>query len=297
MSLRAASSKRTRRQAKGRKPKRFVLRQRHSRSVRSKSAPVLVIGVGNLARGDDGVGLLVARKLRACVKKLFGVPASAGLEGRSTLTRKFHTRLGLPTACSRNLQVAIPGQTLAARRKLKFAATACEISGLKRGHQARVAAHARSSTHALRGAKLRRTKIVEATGESAGLMELWRGAEDVILVDAVQSGAKPGTIHRLDARTERVPIQFFHCSTHAFGVAEAVELGRLLGQLPPRLVIFGVEGRHFSVGQRLSPAVAASVEEAARRIRCDIENVPLAARTQGAGHSVAATKGRPKTNH
>jgi len=67
--------------------------------------------------------------------RLFGVHASACPDVRCTLkgghlTRKFHTRLGLPTACSRNLQVAIARRPWAARRKLKFAATAYEISGL-----------------------------------------------------------------------------------------------------------------------------------------------------------------------
>jgi len=50
--------------------------------------------------------------------------------GTSLLTREFHTRLEWPTACSRNLQVAIARRTWAVRRKLKFAATAGEISGL-----------------------------------------------------------------------------------------------------------------------------------------------------------------------
>ena len=59
-----------------------------------------------------------------------GVHASACWAGADSLTRKFHTRLEWPTACSRNLQVAIARRPWAARRKLKFAATACEISGL-----------------------------------------------------------------------------------------------------------------------------------------------------------------------
>ena len=40
----------------------------------------------------------------------------------------------------------------------------------------------------------------------------------------VQSGAAPGTIHRLDATETPVPSRFFHYSTHAFSVAQAVEL-------------------------------------------------------------------------
>jgi len=47
--------------------------------------------------------------------------ALAGFVNR--LARKFHTRLEWPTACSRNLQVAIARRTWAVRRKLKFAAS------------------------------------------------------------------------------------------------------------------------------------------------------------------------------
>ncbi|MBM3892546.1 MAG: hydrogenase maturation protease [Verrucomicrobia bacterium] len=103
--------------------------------------------------------------------------------------------------------------------------------------------------------KLPRVTVVEATGEGTALMELWQDAGTVILLDAVQSGAAPGTLHRLDARAQTVPTRFLRCSTHAFGVAEAIELARALDQLPPRLLIFGVEARDFSQGTGLSPEV------------------------------------------
>jgi len=86
--------------------------------------------------------------------KAFGVPASAGKPDR--LTRKFHTRLEWPAACSRNLQVAIAGRPWAARRKLKFAATACEISGLKAGLQT-------GAYHKILTRQVRRTSATEAS--------------------------------------------------------------------------------------------------------------------------------------
>lgn len=101
--------------------------------------------------------------------------------------------------------------------------------------------------------------VIESSGEGAALLEAWNGFSDVILVDAVQSGAPPGTIHRLDAHAGPIPSRFFHYSTHAFSVAEAVELARALNQLPSRLVVYGIEGRNFAAGESLS----AEVEEAA----------------------------------
>ena len=116
-------------------------------------------------------------------------------------------------------------------------------------------------------------EIREESGEGAALMDAWQDAQSVILVDAVQSGAAPGTIHRLDASSVPVPSRFFHYSTHAFSVAEAVELARALGQLPPRLILFGIEGKDFSSGEELSPEVAGAVNELIALVRQEIQNV------------------------
>jgi hydrogenase maturation protease len=102
--------------------------------------------------------------------------------------------------------------------------------------------------------------IQEESGEGTALIQAWQGAAWVMLMDAVRSGAPPGTIHRLDARAASVPTGFFHYSTHAFSVAEAVELARSLDQLPPHLIVYGIEGESFSAGVGLSPAVEQAVE-------------------------------------
>jgi len=109
-------------------------------------------------------------------------------------------------------------------------------------------------------------RVMEASGEGAALMEAWRGAERVIVIDAVRSGATPGAIHRLDAREAPLPQDFFHYSTHAFSLAEAVELARALDQLPPSLIVYGIEGKDFSLGEGLSPDVAGAVQEVVRRV-------------------------------
>jgi len=109
-------------------------------------------------------------------------------------------------------------------------------------------------------------RVIEESGEGAALMAAWRGAELVILIEAVHSGAAPGTVHRLDASAQPIPSNFFHYPTHAFSIAEAVGLARALDQLPPRLIVYGIEGKDFTSGEGLSPEVAAAVEEAAQDI-------------------------------
>ncbi len=103
-------------------------------------------------------------------------------------------------------------------------------------------------------------EVVVCEQEPIQLLDAWEGADLALLVDAVSSGAEPGTVHRLDATVEPVPATVFRGSTHAFGVPEVVELGRALGRLPERLLVFGIEGAAFSAGDELTPAVAAVIE-------------------------------------
>src|SRR5215472_16154878 len=144
------------------------------------SSPILVIGVGNEYRSDDGVGLVVARKLRA-----------------------------------KNLSDML---------------------------------------------------IIESSGDGAALMEAWKAAHSVILIDAAASGRAPGTIHRFDAVTQPLPTNFSFHSTHAFGVAEAIGLARALQQLPPRLMVYAIEGKNFTAGVGLSPKVARAVQKVIAQI-------------------------------
>jgi hydrogenase maturation protease len=112
--------------------------------------------------------------------------------------------------------------------------------------------------------------ILEESGEGAALIEAWKGATWVMLVDAVRSGAPLGTIHRLDVRAAPVPTGFFHYSTHAFSVAEAVELARSLDQLPAHLIVYGIEGQNFAAGVDLSPAVKQAVEAVVERAAIEV---------------------------
>lgn len=114
-------------------------------------------------------------------------------------------------------------------------------------------------------------QVCSASGEGAALLELWQGVERAIVVDAARSGAAPGKIFRFEAHRQVIPTRFFHYSTHAFSVAEAVELARALGQLPPRLILYGIEGEDFRAGQGLSPCVRDAAEMVILKILQDLK--------------------------
>ncbi len=122
-------------------------------------------------------------------------------------------------------------------------------------------------------------KVLEETGDGAELLEAWTGADCVILVDAVQSGAPPGTLYRFDAQAEKLPTWFSHSSTHSFGVAEAIELARLMEDMPSQLIVYGVEGLDFSPGTELSPDVLEVIPVAVHLILREIRQLLAASST------------------
>jgi hydrogenase maturation protease len=113
-------------------------------------------------------------------------------------------------------------------------------------------------------------ELLVREGEPTALIEDWDGTATLWLVDAVSSGAEPGTLHRLEASAQELPPGLFRRSTHHVGLGEAVVLARALGRLPEQTVLYGIEGGSFEIGDRLTPAVAAAVERAADAVRTEV---------------------------
>ena len=106
---------------------------------------------------------------------------------------------------------------------------------------------------------------VEELGEPAALVERWSGREFVVVVDAVVSGATPGSMvsHELGGSdVVATPPSAAAHSSHALGIAEAADLGRVLGRLPQRLLFVGIEASDTSSGEGLTPEVEAAIEPA-----------------------------------
>jgi hydrogenase maturation protease len=115
-------------------------------------------------------------------------------------------------------------------------------------------------------------RVIEESGEGTSLLESWQGYPYVVLIDAVSSGASAGEVHRIDCIASPVPRTLFRGSSHAFGVADAVALGRNLGTLPGVLLLYGIEGCRFDTGTGLSDNVIRSMPQLLGLIEADIEH-------------------------
>ncbi|MFZ0136714.1 MAG: hydrogenase maturation protease [Candidatus Sulfotelmatobacter sp.] len=116
------------------------------------------------------------------------------------------------------------------------------------------------------GVEIPGLEITEQSGESFSLMDCWTGFEQVVLVDATAPHGTPGQVRVWNAHTDRLSEDVFPCSTHAFGLREAVELGQVMKRLPQTLLIYGIEGKRFFLGAPRSPEVERAVVSVAERL-------------------------------
>ncbi|MGQ9574126.1 MAG: hydrogenase maturation protease [Thermoguttaceae bacterium] len=97
------------------------------------------------------------------------------------------------------------------------------------------------------------------------LMERMAGFQAAVIIDAIQTGAPPGTIHRL--AVDSLPTQR-SASSHDVNLPTALALGRQAGVPLPadeKIVLVGIEVADIlSFGQECTPAVRAAIEPAAR---------------------------------
>lgn len=111
----------------------------------------------------------------------------------------------------------------------------------------------------------------KSTGDGMALMDLWEGFNNVILIDAMLSGNTPGAICRFDANKEAIPARLSAHPTHAFGVADAIELAKTLYELPTSLIVYAIEGKEFTANVGLTPEVEHAASVAVRLVTREVQ--------------------------
>ena len=109
-------------------------------------------------------------------------------------------------------------------------------------------------------------KVLDDIRDSVDLLEAWEDADTVIVVDAVSSDAKPGTIYKIEVGDDPLPDILCRYSSHNLSIGEAIGLSRALGTLPPHLLICGIEGANFHLGTGLSTEVEEAAEKVVRMV-------------------------------
>ena len=106
----------------------------------------------------------------------------------------------------------------------------------------------------------------EHTSDGVSLIQMWEPTSEVVLVDAFLAQGNPGNVRVWDGIAAPLETDLFRYSSHSVGIAEAIEMARLLGSLPKQLLIYGIEGNQFEVGTPPSAEVLQAVQKVVKMI-------------------------------
>ena len=93
-------------------------------------------------------------------------------------------------------------------------------------------------------------------GGTAGLALLYylEGVDQLVIIDAVETGGKPGTIVRLAG--DRIPVYMsLKVSPHEITLPDFLAAAKLRDLYPKEVVVWGMQPDCLDVGVELSPAV------------------------------------------
>jgi hydrogenase maturation protease len=114
------------------------------------------------------------------------------------------------------------------------------------------------SAAAIRALGLTDTSVTTSVTGLLGVVDAVAACERLVVIDAIRSGAVPGTVLQYDARHLPTALRSSF-SSHAVGLAEEIALLDNLGHLPTDAEIIGVELEDVTIGTDLTPAVVQSL--------------------------------------
>jgi hydrogenase maturation protease len=109
-------------------------------------------------------------------------------------------------------------------------------------------------------------EVVEAYAGGLRLLDVLVGYQRAIIIDAMQTGAAPGTVRKFSISD--LPKTRNLASTHDADLPTALEAGRALGmKLPEEITVFGIEAAEVeNFGEELTPEVERGMEKAVEQI-------------------------------
>lgn len=104
-------------------------------------------------------------------------------------------------------------------------------------------------------------ELQESSQAGVDLLQSFDRADIILFVDAVSSGAPPGTLHLVPPPwTGLKPRGLRWLSSHGWGLTETLAMARALGRRVPRMLLLGVEIETVSPNAQRSAAVEEAIE-------------------------------------
>ena len=117
-------------------------------------------------------------------------------------------------------------------------------------------------------------EVVDGGTLGLDLLPKLEGKSHLIMVDAVETGKKPGTRVRLAG--EELPIALeTKISPHQMGLKDLLAVARLLGHAPGEMVLIGVQPGSIEMDTELTPEVAEQVIAMKAAVLKELEEIGI----------------------
>jgi hydrogenase maturation protease len=113
-------------------------------------------------------------------------------------------------------------------------------------------------------------EVLDGGTSGLELLSYFSDREQVIIVDAVESGLPPGTVVKVEG--EDVPARFVtKISPHQLGISDVLAAARISGKLPEKMVLFGMEPKRVELRLDLSEEVGRNFERLVDTVRDELQ--------------------------
>jgi len=103
-----------------------------------------------------------------------------------------------------------------------------------------------------------------------GLLDFFREASKLLLIDAAEMSLKPGTVVRFTPENVKDLSGGVKFSTHDVGLMEVLNLAKALRRCPEDVIIIGIQPKEISWGTNLSPEVEAAIPQVVEMVLKEI---------------------------
>jgi hydrogenase maturation protease len=108
--------------------------------------------------------------------------------------------------------------------------------------------------------------VIRSSGDITDLLDIFSSHRKVIVLDAMETDDLV-PIKKWNAKEESLPASLSGTSSHVLGVGQAIELSRALDKMPDELIVVGVKGVNFQMGEELSSEMRSMIPEVIAYIR------------------------------
>lgn len=113
-------------------------------------------------------------------------------------------------------------------------------------------------------------EIIDGGTSGVDLLDILADRDTVIVVDAVDTGCRPGTVLRFGI-DQLIKKDHPYISMHEVGIAETIRMTEQLGCAPKEVIVFGIQPKTIQCGLELSKDIEHVVQEVVELIliECD----------------------------